>query len=610
MILSRVWYVLLGAAVAVTLYVVFVAVGQYNRQTTLSLKEGLASDSQTVEWAMKIDARRRLDALLAGSVDPTLQQALVAANGAKDGKVPDKTRTDARKALSTVNENTPADWRDDALFAVDRDGHVVAQVGYDAVAGNDDFELGGYPAVNDALHGWLRDDVWVLGSKMYVVVTRPVEYDVTQRPAGAIVGLKEVNNRFAEDLAKRARTNVAFYASGQRIAGGVGVEGFDAEKLDAVGNDLKNVVDKTYGESGRSEVRMFADDLGAMYARLPGDASTLGGGFAVVKGKAMLAGPMSFLSSADDKDKANVPWLLLGGVVIVATGIGILLTLVEHTNPLKELVMQADRLKTGVMDSLQVARFRGAYRLAAQGLNQGMERAIEKAGGVTRKPADLESILGPAPVQPSMSAFSFPMADGAGAAAAIPVNVPPPAPIPAAGMPAGGHPLPRPAPANGSRDTPPVPVPGVPAPGAGRPPPVKAPPPVAGRPAPVGPGLAAPAAPVAAAKPAPAAPADDDSDGDEEATMVGAVPAELLAQATGENRAADEAAEWLSVYEDFVRTKKQCGEPVDGLTFDKFSNTLKKNRDALVQRHGCKRVKFSVYVKEGRASLKATPVRE
>lgn len=93
--------------------------------------------------------------------------------------------------------------------------------------------------------------------------------------------------------------------------------------------------------------------------------------------------------------------------------------------------------------------------------------------------------------------------------------------------------------------------------------------------------------------------------------MVGAVPAELLAQATGENRAAsEEAAEWLTVYEDFVRTKKKCGEPTDGLSFDKFSHTLKKNRDALVQRHSCKRVKFSVYVKEGRASLKATPVRE
>ncbi len=602
MILSRLWYVLLGAAVAVALYVVYVAVGQYNRQTTLALKEGLASDSQTVDWAMKIDARRRLDALLAGSVDATLQQSLVAANTAKDGKLPEKPRTDARKALSAVNEAIPADWRDDAMFAVDRDGHVVAAVGYDAIAGNDDFELGGYPAVNDALHGWLRDDVWVLGSKMYVVVARPVEYDATQRPAGAIVGLKEVNNKFAEDLAKRARTNVAFYASGQRVAGGVGVEGFDAEKLDAVGNDLKNIVDKTYGDTGHSDVRMFSDELGAMYARLAGDATTLGGGFAVVRGKTMLAGPMAFLSTADDKDKANVPWALLAGVVVLASLVGIGLTVIEHTSPLKELVMQADRLKSGVMDGLQVARFRGAYRLAAQSLNQGMERSIEKAGGVTRKPADLESILGPAPAQPSMSAFSFPMADGAGAAPAIPVNVPPPPVVPAAGMPAVAAPVPpapvpRPVPASISKETPPVVVPMVP-PSAGRlPPPVRNahPPPVAAAPPP----------------PPPQNAADDSDDGDDEATMVGAVPAELLAQATGENRAAsEEAAEWLSVYEDFVRTKKKCGEPTDGLSFDKFSHTLKKNRDALVQRHACKRVKFSVYVKEGRASLKATPVRE
>jgi hypothetical protein len=93
--------------------------------------------------------------------------------------------------------------------------------------------------------------------------------------------------------------------------------------------------------------------------------------------------------------------------------------------------------------------------------------------------------------------------------------------------------------------------------------------------------------------------------------MVGAAPAEILARATGEVRAlTDDNAEWLGVYEDFVRTKKQCGESTDGLTFDKFSHTLKKNRDALIARHGCKRVRFSVYVKEGRASLKATPVKE
>jgi hypothetical protein len=90
--------------------------------------------------------------------------------------------------------------------------------------------------------------------------------------------------------------------------------------------------------------------------------------------------------------------------------------------------------------------------------------------------------------------------------------------------------------------------------------------------------------------------------------MVATVPAELMAQAAA--GAADEDLEWLTVYKDFIRVKKQCGEPTDGLTFDKFSQTLRKNRDALVHKHACKTVRFTVYVKEGRASLRATPMKE
>jgi hypothetical protein len=644
MILSRVWYVLLGLAVAVAMYIVYVAVGQFDRQGTRSLKEGLASDSQTVEWALKIDTRRRLDALLVGSVDDKLQAALVAANGAKPAacpnsniicaaKLPAAARTAAGNALKAINDAIPADWRDDSLFAVDRDGQVVATFGYDPAANNEEFELGGYPAVYDALHGFLRDDVWLLGAKMYLVVARPVEYDATQRPAGAIVGLKEVNERFVADLAKRTRTSIAFYAAGAKVAGAAGVEGFDAEKLDAIGADLAKINDKTYGDGGRSEVRMLTDDLGAMYARLPGEVWTQGGGFGVARSRKALGGPMGFLSSADDQDKANVPWLLLVGIALLATILGLAFTVLEHTLPLRELVMQADRFKAGVMDALQVARFRGSYRLASQNINLGMERVIEKSGGLSRKPADLESVLGPMPAQPAMSAFSFP-GPGDGGQSPVPPHVPPAAPGP---MPVAPHsafrpptPLPvqaapppmaphvspgsafpvgpppgRPPPPAPSRPGPPAPPP-VPA----APPPVtpQAPPPVARHTPPMGAN-----APVAG-RPAPPPPAPvpppEGIEEDDEATTVGAVPPELLAQATGEHRAATENAEWLAVYEDFIRTKKQCGEATEGLTFEKFSHTLKKNRDALIQRHGCKRVKFSVYVKEGRASLKATPVKD
>jgi hypothetical protein len=68
--------------------------------------------------------------------------------------------------------------------------------------------------------------------------------------------------------------------------------------------------------------------------------------------------------------------------------------------------------------------------------------------------------------------------------------------------------------------------------------------------------------------------------------------------------------EWRRVYEEFVATKQQCGENVTGFTFEKFEQTLRKNQDALVKRHGAKRVRFSVYVKDGKAALKASPVKD
>jgi hypothetical protein len=80
-----------------------------------------------------------------------------------------------------------------------------------------------------------------------------------------------------------------------------------------------------------------------------------------------------------------------------------------------------------------------------------------------------------------------------------------------------------------------------------------------------------------------------------------------MAEASG---GLDDTAAWPSVFEDYVRVKQQCGESTEGLTFDKFSVTLRKHRDTLVARHACKRVSFRVSVKDGKASLKATPVRD
>ncbi|MFO0581594.1 MAG: MXAN_5187 family protein [Anaeromyxobacter sp.] len=71
----------------------------------------------------------------------------------------------------------------------------------------------------------------------------------------------------------------------------------------------------------------------------------------------------------------------------------------------------------------------------------------------------------------------------------------------------------------------------------------------------------------------------------------------------------DESSHWQQVFQDFVRTRAECGEPSEGLTFERFRAKLESNKATLVAKYQCRTVRFQVYVKEGKAALKATPVR-
>jgi hypothetical protein len=73
--------------------------------------------------------------------------------------------------------------------------------------------------------------------------------------------------------------------------------------------------------------------------------------------------------------------------------------------------------------------------------------------------------------------------------------------------------------------------------------------------------------------------------------------------------AQEEERHWEQTFDEFLRVREQCGEPSDGLTFDRFRVKLEKNKATLVQKYGCRTVRFQVYVKDGKAALKATPVK-
>lgn len=114
--------------------------------------------------------------------------------------------------------------------------------------------------------------------------------------------------------------------------------------------------------------------------------------------------------------------------------------------------------------------------------------------------------------------------------------------------------------------------------------------------------LAASAVPPAAPR---SAPVDDNR------TVVAQVPQELLAQVSPKNDvdAVDEA-HYKEVYEKFVQTRIECGEDTSDLSYDRFVAKLLKNRQQIIEKHKAKSVRFQVYAKDGKAALRALPVRD
>ncbi len=91
---------------------------------------------------------------------------------------------------------------------------------------------------------------------------------------------------------------------------------------------------------------------------------------------------------------------------------------------------------------------------------------------------------------------------------------------------------------------------------------------------------------------------------------IGAVPVASTGSMAAVAAPFDEEKHFQDTYKEFVSTREKCGEPADGLTYEKFKGKLLKNKEQLVAKYQCRTVRFQVYVKEGKAALKASPVKD
>ena len=553
MLATRFWNVFIALLLGAAIFVLFLATSMYNRAGSRGLGEALSSDSQFVAWYLKDDARQRSARLIQFALEPDVAKYLQKSSES-ESKVPEEAKSRLLAALKKAAAQIPKEAAFDAVFAVDQHGRVVAHLGYEQATGMENFELGGYPVVADALRGYLRDDTLVL-DRIYRVVARPVEYDLSQPPAGAIVGARIIDDRFARELSDRTGAAVAFYTQGQRAASGA-PEGFNAGQLDQIVGDLEDLkIDKDYQEKGRSRVRVIGGMLSVQYSRLLGEAWSLDSGYAVARRPFGVSGPLDFFSQADDKDKERGRLWLAALIALLAAGVGIAFTVLEHTRPLAAFQAEAQRFAKAEVDQLQPSRFRGVFRKIASDVNDGIDRALAKGGGPRRGPADLKEVLGDLPAEPQMSAFSLPVEGGVPSA---------PGPV------TSGQP-----PSSQQRNLP------------GPPPRLPKPPP----------------------GPRPGAFGLEEPTGEPEPEEPLSIPAPSEMSVASAGVVGDDAVEWRHVYDEFLALKRQCGENVEGFSFEKFEQTLTKRKGALMKQHGASQVKFSVYVKDGKAALKASPLR-
>ena len=651
MLLSRFWYFVLAVAAGLAFSAALLTQAAFNRQYDADLSDQLRRDRFELELMLKMDARSRIDAIAPLGAHEDIRSALRRASARSDrNTVPAEIRSGLVDKLNSLNRQLEG-MQGDLLFAVDDQGYIVGQVGAEnppSGAG-----VGAFPLVERALAGYVRDDVWVYNGKVYRMAARPV-IDSGQY-VGAIVHGMELDDELARRLAERITgATVAFWQTDHVIASHMPADG--AARSEDIEGPLAEVLQNdALREGNRTDPVDVGTGSRGVYSLVTGSAAHAGVGYAIARPRHALASVWDVFDLITLNDVDALPPTLIAGLVgsvLLLFLLGMFFLWVERDRPFGKMKHATAALAKREKERLTITDFGGGYRKIAESVNEAMDKAVETAAASSprRKAADLDEILGPTPGAASGPQF-FGFADNErGDDDEIP-DVPdvPPGPPPPSG---GGLPVAGPGGApklpGGPPPRPPGPPPPGPKPAGGPPPPAPMggaprPPPPAAPGRPPAPGFGVGAAPMAAA-PAPIAddkswakgtllgvgaaggdgagagpvqvaraqersgPISDFPEEDEEAqTMVAEVPRELIDQTTGAD--ADEK-HFREVFDQFVRTKQECGEPTSGLTFDKFVTTLRKNRDQIVSRHGAKTVRFTVYKKDGKAALKATPVKE
>jgi hypothetical protein len=630
---SKIWFFLVAVVAGVTLTLALVMPRPAERATVVSETKRLAHACSITEILLRDFAQSRIQ--LAGETARVQGVDRVLLESSKGETVSAAAYSMAKKILGedmsfgTKRQGGKAvPYRPDLILALDTRGRVVARSGKDEKLYGD--SLAGYFLVDDALDGYLGDDLWILGGQLFLVAAAPV-ISTGELDAGAVVIGEAVDKEFATELADKLDVKLTFYAAGEAVATS------DAAQVheEVLARAPKLFKRPPGGDCVTPQAfSLTAGDTSywALMARLPGEAGAQGAFYSVHIPQEKSIGFAGTIRAVTKNDLSfsHFPWLRVAIVFLLMVGVGLALMVFEADQPLRRLSGDVVLLAKGDSERLAEDQHRGKFGSIARSVNIALDKLQREARAARR---DLDQLLGPVPPEnerssptatgtgpgsglsaaftpppppPPPSEFRF--TDGPGMRVAGPISIQQPAvaPPPVASPPAFVAP---PAPPTDERiPPPPVSLPPMgkkTAAGAAARTPTPKPPVPRGRAASPGRGPeGSGAGPSYQEKLATAAQTGRTQqisiDDDEEDTVV----------AGGRSAAGEpDDGQYRAIFDEFVALKRRCGESIDNLTYERFLTKLRANRDALMAKHGCRSVKFQVYVKDGKAALKASPVR-
>jgi hypothetical protein len=586
MFLSKIWFILVGLLAGVAVTAAFVAPRPADRRIEQLEGQRLDRAQYAAEQMLKTDARRWIDYVAKLGRDATLAESLESATrGAGEPRVLHDTVRGRLKALVPDRAGIGIE----SLIAVDGKGRVVARVGDDE--GEFGESIAGAEVVADALRGFVSDDVWGASNRLRRVGAAPVLSKGRDRVVGALVIAVETGKRMAEMWKRNLGVDVAVV---------LGSNVTSATQPEAMLNGLPELVAQRANEiAEHKRTRALPFQMGderflVVAAPFVGEASEQRAYYVLLNKKAPVSNPWALLSatSLDDLSWGKFPWFSLAGGLVVLIGVGLALQRVEVEGPLRRLRAEVQALARNEIQKIGDTRYGGKLGGIARDINATVERfthAPSPKSETAKK--DIGSILGDASA--NGKSFELPRS--------TPAAPPDPAAVAASlfGAPKPGTVVPV-APLSVS----------IPAASA----------------APVGPLSvslpSAPASPESAQSTAPSAvpmPAIF-ADAARSAGLTTGGSAALAGAASGASPDADavtaelplerEEVHFRQVFDQYLALRAKCGESITAVTMEKFREKLISNREQLVNKYGCRTARFSVYVKDGKAAIRATPVRD